>query len=198
MADRLLEPADFKRGPGGRPTRREAERRHDVLLNTASRLFLKHGFDALSIDEIAKRAAVAKRFIYARYRDKAELFVAAVEHCLADRLEALHAFEPSARRAEAGLVDFGRTLLRIALQPDTLALQRLFLGAAHRFPELTRLFIARTRRRGLGEIERVLNHYAAKGQIEMAAGPFMAEQFLMSVVGFPQRAALVGQRLPAE
>ena len=60
----------FRRGPGGRPTRAEAERRHQVLLDTASRLFIARGLDAVSLDAIAEEAGVAKRFVYARYRDK--------------------------------------------------------------------------------------------------------------------------------
>jgi AcrR family transcriptional regulator len=97
----MTELAEFKRGPGGRPTRAEAERRLGTLLDTAMRLFLQQGYEAVSVEEIAKQAGVAKRFIYARYGDKSELFVAAVEHNLLGRFEdTLHAIEPSRRGAE--------------------------------------------------------------------------------------------------
>ena len=36
-----LEAPEFKRGPGGRPTREEAERRHRSLLDAATELFLE-------------------------------------------------------------------------------------------------------------------------------------------------------------
>ena len=196
MVSPLLEPAKFKRGPGGRPTRLEAERRHAVLLETAMRLFLERGLDAVSVDEIAKQSAVAKRFIYGRYRDKSELFVASIEHYFAGRLEALHAYVPSRREVASGLVEFGRKLLELALQPDALALQRLFISAAPRFPELTRNFIARNRHRSIGGIERVLQVYAERGEIELAAAQFTAEQFFVAVVSIPQRLALLGQREP--
>jgi TetR/AcrR family transcriptional regulator, mexJK operon transcriptional repressor len=194
LATPLLEPAEFKRGPGGRPTRKEAERRHAVLLETAIRLFLERGLDAVSVDEIAKRSTVAKRFIYGRYRDKSELFVAAIEHAAVDRFDALHAFKLPRGRAAFALQAFGRKLLDIALQPETLALHRLFISAAPRFPDLAKLFVARNRHRFMGEIERVLTHYADKGEIELAAPQLMAEQFFISVVGIPQRAALLGWR----
>jgi TetR/AcrR family transcriptional regulator, mexJK operon transcriptional repressor len=194
LATPLLEPAEFKRGPGGRPTRQEAERRHAVLLETAVRLFLERGLDAVSIDEIAKRSAVAKRFIYGRYRDKSELFVAAIEHAFVDRLDVLHAFKLPHGRAVSGLLAFGRMLLDIALQPEAVALHRLFISSAPRFPDLAKLFIARNRHRFTSEIERVLAHYADKGEIEFAAPQLMAEQFFISVAGIPQRAALLGWR----
>jgi TetR/AcrR family transcriptional regulator, mexJK operon transcriptional repressor len=194
LATPSLEPAEFKRGPGGRPTRQEAERRHAVLLETAIRLFLESGLDAVSIDEIAKQSAVAKRFIYARYRDKSELFVAAIEHAFADRLDVLHAFKLPHGRAAHGLLAFGRMLLDIALQPEAVALHRLFISSAPRFPDLAKLFIARNRHRFVGEVERVLVHYADKGEIDLAAPQLMAEQFFISVAGIPQRAALLGWR----
>ena len=191
-----LEPAEFKRGPGGRPSRAEAERRHAALLDTATRLFLERGLDAVSIDEIAKRAAVAKRFIYARYRDKSALFVAAIEHWIGDRLDVLQTFAPPPERAEIGLVKFGQKLLDIGLQPDALALQRLLFVAAPRFPELAEHFIARNRHRAASEIERVLGFYRGRGEIELNNLQAMAEQFFIAVVGIPQRLALLGLREP--
>src|SRR5262249_36970899 len=196
MTDETLEAAEFRRGPGGRPTREEAQRRHAALLTTAIRLFLKRGFEAVSIEEIAKLAGVAKRFLYARYRDKAELFVAAIEHCFADRLEMLQAFEPPPGRAEVGLVQLGRRLLDLALQPQALALHRLFITTRPRFPELAKLFIERNRHRIAAEGMRVLGAYVESGEIEIDDQQLMAEQFFISIVGIPQRLALLGLREP--
>src|SRR5262249_49058253 len=131
---------------------------------------------------------------YARYRDKSELFVAAIEHCFADRLEMLHAFEPPRRHVKLGLFQFGRKLLDLALQPDALALHRLFVASAPRFPGLAKLFIERNRHRSTGEVERVLTFYAYRGEIELCHLQIMAEQFFISVVGIPQRLALLGIR----
>lgn len=197
MTVQSLEPAEFKRGPGGRPTRKEAERRHLALLDAAIRLFLDRGLDAVSIDEIAKRAAVAKRFIYARYRDKSELFVAAIEHWAADRLDVLQTFEPPPRRVDYGLVKFGQTLLDMALHPDAVALQRLLFSAAPRFPRLAEHVVARNRYRGIRGVERVLSFYADRGEIALSSPQLMAEQFFISVLGIPQRLALLGLREPA-
>jgi TetR/AcrR family transcriptional regulator, mexJK operon transcriptional repressor len=187
-------PAEFKRGPGGRPTQQEAARRHAALLDTAIRLFLEHGLDAVTIDQIAKEAAVAKRFIYARYRDKSALFVAAFEHWAKDRLDELQTFSPTAEPAETGLVKFGRKILDIALHPDAIAVQRLLITAAPRFPDLVQGLI--TRNRAL-VVERVLGFYAARGDIELADARMATEQFFMLVVGIPQRLALIGVREPA-
>ena len=161
MTNEMLEIVEFKRGPGGRPTRAEATRRHRALLETASRLFLERGLDAVSLDEIARQAAVAKRSIYARYGDKSALFVA-------------------------------------ALEPAALALLRLFITAAPRFPGLAKLFVERNRHRATGEVVRVLAFYGDRGEIRLRDPQLMAEQFFILVVGIPQRLALLGLREPPQ
>jgi TetR/AcrR family transcriptional regulator, mexJK operon transcriptional repressor len=190
----MSEVIEFKRGPGGRPTRAEAERRHAALLETAMRLFLERGYEPVSVEEIAKQAGVAKRFIYARYADKAALFVAAVEHNFQGRMEALHAIEPSPRGPEWGLHELARALLEMTLQPDALALHRLFMSAAPQFPDLVKRMVDRKRQSGIKEIERVLQFYADRGEIGLHDPQWLTEQFFISTIGIPQRLALAGIR----
>jgi AcrR family transcriptional regulator len=61
----------------GRP--RDASR--DVaILDAALRVLIEVGYDQLSVEAVAARAGVAKTTVYRRYRDKAALVAAAVEH----------------------------------------------------------------------------------------------------------------------
>jgi TetR/AcrR family transcriptional repressor of mexJK operon len=198
MAGASPEDDTFKRGPGGRPTRAEAARRHRDLLATATRLFLEKGWDAVSVDEISRVSGVAKRFIYARYPDKAALFIGALEGFIAENVGALHSPAPPPANIEAGLVAFGLRLLDLALRPDALAFQRLFIAQAPRFPDLAKLFVERNRQRNLGEITRVLAVYRDRGAISGDL-ELRAEQFFILVVGIPQRMAmLVGRETPDE
>jgi TetR/AcrR family transcriptional regulator, mexJK operon transcriptional repressor len=197
MSDAPLEHGEFKRGPGGRPTREEAERRHRGLLATAFRLFLEKGWDGVSIEEISRQSGVAKGFIYARYPDKAALFVGAIERLMADAIGTLHLAEPLPDDVEEGLYKFGRKLLDIVLRPDALAFHRQFLAEAGRFPELAKLFLARNRAREL--IIEVLQAYADRGVIKFGDPKLTAEHFAILVVGIPRMMALlVGREPPAE
>jgi TetR/AcrR family transcriptional regulator, mexJK operon transcriptional repressor len=199
MPNAPLEPASFKRGPGGRPTRQEAERRHHHLLATATRLFLEKGWDGASVDEIARDSGVAKRFIYARYPGKAALFVGALERLIEEQLEILHSFGPPPEDVEAGLRALGRRLLDIALRPKLLAFHRLFIAEAPRFPGLAKLFVERNRHRPFSEIIRVLTVYANRGVIEFGDPQLLAEQFFILVIGLAQRMALlIGREEPAQ
>ncbi len=197
MSDAPLEGGEFKRGPGGRPTREEAERRHRYLLATAFRLFLDKGWDGVSVEEISRQSGVAKGFIYARYTDKGALFVEAIERLMADAMGTLHLVEPLPDDVEEGLYAFGRKLLDIVLQPEALAFHRQFIAEAGRFPELARLFVERNRL--LGMIIEVLRTYADRGAIKLREPRLTAEHFAILVVGIPRTMALlVGRERPAE
>ena len=195
MSDAPLEPAEFKRGPGGRPTREEAERRHRSLLATAFRLFLDKGWDGVSIEEISRQSGVAKGFIYARYADKGALCAGAIEHLMADVMGTLHLADPLPDDVEEGLVAFGRQILDVALQPEALALFRQFIAEAGRLPDLARLFVERNPLRTL--IMEVLRTYADRGTIRLDDPRLMAEHFAILVVGVPRMMALFVGREPA-
>lgn len=190
MPGQSLESVDFKRGPGGRPTRSEAERRHRDLLASARRLFLEKGWDATSIDEISRVSGIAKRFIYARYPDKAALFISVIENYVAEQIGALLPPSPPPADIETGLFEFGGRLLERALHPEAIAILRLFFAQAPRFPELTKLFVERNRQRNLGEIARLIGAYIDLGAIE-GDRELRAEQFFILVVGIPQRLAML-------
>jgi TetR/AcrR family transcriptional regulator, mexJK operon transcriptional repressor len=194
MPNAPLEPDSFKRGPGGRPTRQEAERRHHNLLAAAARVFLEKGWDGASVDEIARDSGVAKRFIYARYPDKAALFAGALERFIEEQVGILRTFEPPPEDVEVGLCALGRRLLDLALRPEVLAFHRLFIAEAGRFPGLAKLFVERNRHRPISEIIRVLAVYADRGMIEFGDPELLAEQFFILVAGLSQRMALLGAR----
>ncbi len=188
----------FKRGPGGRPSVAEAGRRQLALLESAALIFLDQGFADASIEEVARRSGVAKRFIYARYKGKEQLFVAAIEHLVAGKLEALHEFETPLDDPEQGLVQYASHMLDLALQPDALALNRLFLTIAPRFPDLTRNFVERNRARNFAGLRGLLQTYADRGAIVAADLQMLAESFFMLTAGVAQRLALLGLRAPPE
>ena len=197
MAD-LLEAGEFKRGPGGRPTRQEAERRHRDLLTTTKRLLLERGWDATSIDEISRQSGVAKRFVYARYADKAALFFASILHFRNEWLAATQIPDPLPEEVEVGLILLGQMLLDIALTEEALAIVRLFIAEASRFRQQAKLLIENEASNPLEAISRILGFYADRGALDIDDLRLAAETFFMMIVGVPQRLAMLVQREPPE
>src|ERR1700704_6990702 len=80
-----------RRGGGGRPTREQALRRDARLLDVATTLFMERGFDGTSIDAVAEAAGVSKPTVYARYRDKRDLFAGVLRDRIQEWLAPLSA-----------------------------------------------------------------------------------------------------------
>ena len=59
------------------------------LLEAAAEVFTEFGYDGAKVAEISRRAGVTTGAIYSRYRGKADLMAAALEHSLADEIERL-------------------------------------------------------------------------------------------------------------
>jgi TetR/AcrR family transcriptional regulator, mexJK operon transcriptional repressor len=196
LSDRTLETGEFKRGPGGRPTREEAERRHRGLIEAAFRLFAEKGWEGTSIDEISRRAGVAKGFIYSRYPDKAALFIAAIEWVMEDAMGTLQMSEPLPEQVEEALYTFGKRMLDLVLRPEALAFHRLFIAEAPKFPKLADHFVARNKLVDL--IVGVLSHYSELAPVTPEEARSRAEHFVILVVGIPRTLALLVGREPPE
>src|SRR5690242_9960044 len=67
----------------GRPTAAERRTRESEILTTALGVFLRTGYGASTIDELAAAAQVTKRTLYAYYGDKSGLFTAMVRELAA-------------------------------------------------------------------------------------------------------------------
>ncbi|MBI5381219.1 MAG: TetR family transcriptional regulator [Opitutae bacterium] len=74
--------------PPRRPVHRNAERTRRRLLDTAIRLFARHGYHAVSVDEIVSAAKINKRMVYHYFGSKEALFQAALQKVYA-RIETI-------------------------------------------------------------------------------------------------------------
>ena len=67
LDDLVIQPSDEK------PLRADAVRNRELLLDSARKLFDKHGVSCVSMSAIAQEAEVGKGTLYRHFRDKAEL-----------------------------------------------------------------------------------------------------------------------------
>ncbi len=178
------------RGHGGRPSRLESAQLSDRILDVATALFLGDGFGATSIEAVARRAGISKRTFYHRFRGKEVLFEAVVRRLIERWTPPLDAtlFEGSSladtlRRA-------GEYMLGVALTPEALALHRVVIAEATRFPGLARILHELGAATGIERIARVLEPRIASGELRAMDPQFAAEQFILMVVSGPRRRAL--------
>src|SRR5581483_260920 len=92
---------------------------------------------------------------------------------------------------EAILQRLAPLILRAALSPSALALHRVIVAEAARFPELAAALNQEgTRRQAIRRIAALLDAEASAGRLAVSNAEFAAEQFLHMVVSGPQRRAL--------
>jgi AcrR family transcriptional regulator len=175
---------------GGRPTAAEGRRRQQRLLETAVAMFMNRGFDGTSVDAVAEAAGMSKRTVYARYRDKNELFSAALRELIERSLVPFNQFQPSTRQLEPALMAIGRHLLSIALTPQSVGLYRILVAEAERRPELARLAHAEGRQQAIRGIAATLRRHA--DELRVRNLDRAAEQFLSLVVDSSLRGAALG------
>lgn len=175
---------------GGRPTRLVALQLGDKILAAATDLFLTRGFGATSIEAVAARARISKRTLYHRFRDKTDLFRAAISRLIGHWLPQIEAeFEVPAPAADV-LMRLARRMLALALQPQALALRHLLLAEAERFPELVAIAIEQGAARSVERIAGLLEAESGAGRLEIEDSRFAAAQFQEMVLAVPLRRAM--------
>lgn len=111
--------------------RRPAAR--ERLLETAGRLFYRHGFQAVGIDRILAESGVAKMTLYRHFPSKDDLVAAYLERVHEEFWRWAEAAMAKARGPADQLVAFFDAAGRLARSPECLGCA--FQGAALAFPE---------------------------------------------------------------
>jgi AcrR family transcriptional regulator len=132
-----------KRGRGkratvrfGRPPKELAGEVDERVLDAARKIFLERGFEGASVDEIAEAARAGKQTIYARFRNKRDLFTAVITRDVATKIAQSASAVPSGATIEERLVNAGTFMLQASLDPERIGLMRLAIAETHRFPDL--------------------------------------------------------------
>jgi AcrR family transcriptional regulator len=101
-AKRVVTAGGAARGPS--PTDRRARRSRRELHRALVELSMEKGYDAVTVDDLANRADIARRTFYAHYVDKDHLLRAIVDELLADLLNSVGAALPPDMRSLRGSV----------------------------------------------------------------------------------------------
>jgi AcrR family transcriptional regulator len=147
------------------------------ILDGARRMFLAHGFDAASMNEIAREAGVSKGTLYVYFKNKEELFEAIVEAQCRQQGEQIFTFDTTAD-IESELKRLGRDLSRFLTRPGGVSEIRTVIAIADRMPELGSQFYLSGPALGIGHLKAYLEAKVAAGVLvphdcEVAAAQFI-------------------------
>ncbi len=117
----------------------ESAKRQQIL-EGARRVFLRSGFAAASMGEIAREAKVSKGTLYVYFDSKEALFAALIEDSKRETAERLLGLDPTSTDVRAFLTLLANRLIEKLASPSHVAMVRMVIGAAEQFPDLARAF----------------------------------------------------------
>ncbi|MGB8119254.1 MAG: TetR/AcrR family transcriptional regulator, partial [Pseudolabrys sp.] len=158
------------RGSASRKTR-SAERR-DAILSAALDEFSTRGFEAARLDDVARRAGIAKGTIYLYFRDKESLFQELIRTMLTPlvgTIEALgEADMPVALLADR-IVDLFVREIYETRRKDVI---RLMITEGRRFPKLAEFYYREVLSRVIGAVRSLLRRATTRGEIPEGLADF--------------------------
>jgi AcrR family transcriptional regulator len=164
------------------PSRREARReeRREAILEVAARYFLEHGYAATTMSGIAAALGGSKGTLWNYYASKELLFSDVLERATRDfKAQLTLALNPDEDAVSVLGAFCSRYLARLT-NPQAIALYRLIMGEAGRFPEIGRAFYEH----GPLSVHQLLAGYL-DGAMERGdlrrADPFDAAQYLAAL-----------------
>ncbi|MEQ8710173.1 MAG: TetR/AcrR family transcriptional regulator [Rhodospirillales bacterium] len=158
-----------------------SEQKHQDIVAAAHDIFLKKGFSAAGMDEIAEAAGVSKRTVYSHFGSKEDMFVALLERkCAATRENFVSSADETAPVDET-LEAFGRDFLAMIFQDESLKMFRILAAEADNFPDIGRRFFESGPEQSTAAVARYLDGQKALGVINVG-NAFEAAGTLMSAM----------------
>jgi AcrR family transcriptional regulator len=155
----------------------DSAKRRQILAG-AHAVFLAQGFDAASMNDIARAAGVSKGTLYVYFDNKEQLFEAIVEAECDAQAEGIFDLDPNDRDVEAALKRLGVAYVKFLCRPEKASAVRTVIAIADRMPEIGRKFYEHGPAEGIRRLQAYLSAQTdagvlAVGDCEVAAAQFM-------------------------
>ncbi len=123
------------------PPSARGQERVSRILEAATEMFLKDGYDATPVDAIVERSGGSKATLYNYFPTKADLFRAVVDRIVASSMGQMKL--DTCENIRATLQDFGIARMEIVFSKQHQALIRLVIAERDRFPDLAEMYYER-------------------------------------------------------
>ena len=173
---------------------RRSARKRQAIMDAATTLFLRDGYRSTSMDQVAADAVVSKPTVYSHFEDKEQLFreivlgvTANSEQIIMELTSVLYASNiNTVADLRIVLTDLARRYIDGVLRPNVLALRRLVISEAERFPDLARTYYEQAPSRAIDVIADALCHFENRGLLDLGDARLAAAEFAYLVLGIPQ------------
>ena len=146
---------------------RAAERR-DAIVEAAMEEFITRGFAATRLDDIAKRAGVAKGTIYLHFKDKESMFEELVRIVIVPVVARLTALPPPTGSVRDLIEMFAGNFIKEVIGTKRGDLVRLIVAEGPRFPAVADFYYREVVSRGMAGMRALIELGIARGEIHQA------------------------------
>jgi AcrR family transcriptional regulator len=157
-----------KAGRAGAAASDDESAKRRQIIDGARAMFLAQGFDAASMNDIARAAGVSKGTLYVYFKHKEELFEAIVAQECEGQAEGIFDLDRNDHDVEAVLTRLGNAYVRFLCRPEKAQAIRTVIAIAERMPELGGKFYQTGPARGIAKL-------AAYIEAQVAAGVLVVE-----------------------
>ena len=170
--------ATLNRGASAGGEEDSAKRRQ--IIEGARAMFLAQGFDAASMNDIARAAGVSKGTLYVYFANKEELFEAIVEEECDAQAEGIFDLDPNDHDVEAVLTRLGIGYVIFLCRPEKASAIRTVIAIADRMPEVGRRFYESGPAAGIARLAAYLASQVEAGVLAVEDCEVAAAQFMES------------------
>src|SRR5271170_7559286 len=150
------------------------------IVEGARSIFLAQGFDAASMNDIARAAGVSKGTLYVYFDNKEQLFEAIVEEECDAQAEGIFDLDPTDHDVEGALRRLGVAYVKFLCRPEKASAVRTVIAIADRMPEIGRKFYEAGPAVGIGRLAAYLSAQVAAGVLAIEDCEIVAAQFMES------------------
>jgi AcrR family transcriptional regulator len=148
------------------------------IVEGARAMFLAQGFDAASMNDIARAAGVSKGTLYVYFQNKEQLFQAIVELECTAHAEGVFDLDPDDHDVEAALTRLGNAFAERLCRPERASVLRTVMAIADRMPEIGKVFYETGPARGIAKLAAYLQAQNAAGVLAVEDCEVAAAQFI--------------------
>ncbi len=153
--------------PDQRAKRTAAKR--ETILAAALAEFARRGFAATRIDDVARRARVAKGTIYLYFKDKDTLFQELVRSSLVPTMMRLSGPPPDDMPTRALLESFASVFIDEIVATPRVNILRLMIAEGKQFPKLAEFYYREVVSKGIAAMRSLIARGRARGEIRSDA-----------------------------
>lgn len=153
-------------------------RKFDQVIEGASAIFMRDGFDGASVDEIAREAGVSKATLYSYFPDKRLLFLEVAQQEIQRQAGLILDLDNVDAPAREVLTRIGRAFIDLILSPFGLSVMRVVVAESERFPQIGQTFFDNGPK--LME-DRMIAYFQIaedRNELRIPNKPFAAHQFI--------------------